>query len=664
MAIKIEEELHSLFKETNAKYKAKYRSLMFNIKDKSNLTLFRKIADKSISPFQLVRLSPEELASQELAQWREREARHQLEMIKKTELDAMQLSKTVVMKTHKGEQIVENEDGLKVKVLETSVEIEPVNISPITPASEVPVTKLKDNLGNVKDKHMKKDKKDDRHKERRQSNKSDHRKDDERSRSRHRSRHRSGSRSKSKPPIESKERNRSTSLDEENKLKEKTEGKQLEKSKNKNQTTERSRSRHRRGERERSKSRPCSDRERSKSKESYRSKSRPRDGSKSKPRERSRSRPKERSKSKDEKELSDVRSKSQTRSRSKSRPRERSRSKSRHGEKLQIQSQKSILEPKDKFISAVEEEINHSQSMSNKLFEDFNIFSAKPAILDSKVKEIIQDVVESEEKAVIDENLSDQEPSSTVNICTPPFNALEEEEELLKPPVWKGTLLMPDVAKFSTSIQEVSGSCGELEFDLPDTLNCVGRISPETAWDYIAKMKKSGTKQILVVKFVADNEEDKMSYLSFYSYLSSRSRLGVVGNNSKMIKDFYILPLPSHSPVPQVLLPLDGPGFEDFRPHLLLGIVVRTKRKRIALDKDLPFVPKVSKKSERSYTPPLPDEGSHTPTQQHPDTESFTPPHSPKPPRFIKLKSQTSRASDSPTGKFKTFHFLGAIEGI
>lgn len=635
IAIQIEEELHSLFKETNAKYKSKYRSLMFNMKDKSNLTLFRKIADKSLSPFQLVRLSPEELASQELAQWREREARHQLEMIKKTELDAMQLSKTVVMKTHKGEQVVENEDGLKAKVLETSVEIEPVvNIPPVTPTSEVPITKLKGEIVSGKDKHVNKDKKEEKHKEHKQKNKSGHRKDCDRSRSRHSSRHRSGSRSKSKPPTESKERNRSVSLDEEIKLKEKAEGSQ-----NKSQKEERSsRSRHRRGERERSKSRP-------------------RDGSKSKLREQSRSRPKEQTKSIDEKEPDDKRSKSLTRSRSKSRPRERSRSKSRQDEKTKIEPQKSIPEPEDKLVSAVEEEINKSQSMPNKLFEDFKIFSTKPAILDTKIKEIIQDVVESEEIGV-DENLSDQEPSSTVNICTPPFNSIEEDEELLKPPVWKGTLLMPDVAKFTTSIQEVSGICGDLEFDLPDTLDCVGRISPDTAWDYIAKMKKSGTKQILVVKFVADNEEDKMSYLSFYSYLSTRSRLGVVGNHSKMIKDFYILPLPSHSPVPQVLLPLDGPGFEDFRPHLLLGIIVRTRRKRIASDKDLPFVPKVSKVSERSYTPPLPEEGSYTPPQQQPDTESFTPPLSPKPPRFIKLKSLTSHASDSPTGKFKLFSLL------
>jgi hypothetical protein len=53
-----------------------------------------------------------------LAQWREREAKHQIEMIKKNELDLMALSKTYVMKTHKGEQVIETDEGVKTGVSE------------------------------------------------------------------------------------------------------------------------------------------------------------------------------------------------------------------------------------------------------------------------------------------------------------------------------------------------------------------------------------------------------------------------------------------------------------------------------------------------------------------------------------------------------------------
>lgn len=47
-------ELHELFRDVGMKYKAKYRSLMFNIKDRKNLSLWQKICDRTITPKQLV----------------------------------------------------------------------------------------------------------------------------------------------------------------------------------------------------------------------------------------------------------------------------------------------------------------------------------------------------------------------------------------------------------------------------------------------------------------------------------------------------------------------------------------------------------------------------------------------------------------------------------
>lgn len=154
---------------------------------------------------------------------------------------------------------------------------------------------------------------------------------------------------------------------------------------------------------------------------------------------------------------------------------------------------------------------------------------------------------------------------------------------------------MVDVAKFFITAQEVSGHAKDLMDDLPDTVDVVGRISHETVWDYISKMKKTGSKEILVIRLTAANDEEKIPYITLYSYLNSRSRLGVVGNVSKNIKDFYIMPFSSQSTIPQVLLPLNGPGFEEHRPHLLLGIIVRNKRKRLAgISSSVPI--KLSKK--------------------------------------------------------------------
>lgn len=93
-------------KDTKDKYKNKFRSLKFNLSDVKNKTLIEKICAKKLTPKQLVTLSASDLASEELAKWREDENKHQLEIITKSELDALSQNK-IVVKTHKGEEIIE-----------------------------------------------------------------------------------------------------------------------------------------------------------------------------------------------------------------------------------------------------------------------------------------------------------------------------------------------------------------------------------------------------------------------------------------------------------------------------------------------------------------------------------------------------------------------------
>lgn len=104
------------------------------------------------------------------------------------------------------------------------------------------------------------------------------------------------------------------------------------------------------------------------------------------------------------------------------------------------------------------------------------------------------------------------------------------------------------------------GDCIGLGKELADNLNIVGRISPDTVWEYIGKMKCSNSKGISLLRLNATNMEEKMPYLALYSYLSSRDRLGVVKSTNKAVKDFYIYPLAPQKPIPQVLLPISGPG--------------------------------------------------------------------------------------------------------
>ncbi|XP_031562388.1 PHD finger protein 3-like [Actinia tenebrosa] len=144
-------------------------------------------------------------------------------------------------------------------------------------------------------------------------------------------------------------------------------------------------------------------------------------------------------------------------------------------------------------------------------------------------------------------------------------------------PVWKGFVMMQSVAKFGTNAFRVSGPCDDLLQLLPDTLHLQGRIGFEQVWDYIYQLRSSTTRDVSVIRYEASSDEEKTSYVSLYSYFYSRKRCGVVNNCYTGVKDMYLMPLASHSPIPNELLPFDGPGLEEPRPHMLLGLIVRNK---------------------------------------------------------------------------------------
>ena len=52
-----------------------------------------------------VAMTPEEMASKELQQWRQAELKHGIEKIKSHELEMISLGSVFVMKTKKGEQV-------------------------------------------------------------------------------------------------------------------------------------------------------------------------------------------------------------------------------------------------------------------------------------------------------------------------------------------------------------------------------------------------------------------------------------------------------------------------------------------------------------------------------------------------------------------------------
>ncbi|XP_022250009.1 PHD finger protein 3-like isoform X2 [Limulus polyphemus] len=461
IAVKIEEELFRYFKDTGAKYKAKYRSLVFNIKDQRNEGLFRKILKSSISPEKLVRMSPGEMASKELMKWREQENKHTLEMIKREQLDQLEQANHPhhTKKTHKGEIEIEEESlaTLDQQFHEKALERESVST---TLGNPLVVSSLRT----------------------------------------------SGDPTSPGTPVDTTDQHRSHLFDLNCKI--------------------------------------CT-------------------GKVAPP------------------------------------PKEPSIKKVRVAHTIAVEEKETSSSTKtdlDIRISEIFKQVDSKESE-----KEFNKHSENIQIVDPKQK-----------KDVFDEK-PDQEPSSTVSLSSPDSGSTtlsgssQTKPSRSLPSVWKGFISMQDVAKFVTSAYKVSGPTDFLTQDIPDTVQVCGRITQEQMWEYVSRTKQSGNKELIVIQFQPANDEEKVAYGAFYSYLNSRKRYGVVGNASKMIKDFYILPLPSYSPVPTVLMPFDGPGLSATRSHLLLGVIVRHRNRPQTFTQltESHFQSENMDPYEPSYTPPL-----------------------------------------------------------
>lgn len=392
VSAKIEKELFSFYRDTDSKYKNKYRSLMFNLKDPKNNVLYKRVLRGDITPEHLIKMTPEELASKELAAWRQRENRHTIEMIEKEQREVERRPITKI--THKGEIEIESDAPIK---------------EPETMDTEESVAKT---FEKEEEAHKDKD-----------------------------------------PPTESTS---DTTAQHKN-------------------------------------------------------------------------------------HLFDLNCKICT---------------GRMAPPAEDLSPKKVKMS----VGAIREESE-------------NISETSSASGNFKMDMMETEKPESPKEAPF------SAPSSE------PFNiaeAAEDESTFLSrlTCIWKGFLNMPSVAKFVIKAYPVSGSLEHLSEDLPESIQVGGRISPQTVWDYVEKIKASGTKETCVIRFCPETEEDQISYTLLYSYFSSRKRYGVVANNMRQVKDMYLIPLGASEKIPHFFVPFDGPGLETRRPNLLLALIIRQKVKR------------------------------------------------------------------------------------
>ncbi|NXL31928.1 PHF3 protein, partial [Glaucidium brasilianum] len=395
VATRIERELFSFFRDTDSKYKNKYRSLMFNLKDPKNNILFKKVLKGEVTPDHLIKMSPEELASKELAAWRQRENRHTIEMIEKEQREVERRPITKI--THKGEIEIESETPIKEQ--EEVMEIQEPNVKLFEKSEEAEKDKVVNESAS--------------------------------------------------PDTTSQHKNHLFDLN-------------------------------------------C---------------------------------------------------------------------------KICI----GRMAPPTDDLSAKKVKVSVGVARKQSDNEAESIADALSSTSSILASELLEDDKQDSSKSSFTP-LPKSETPGTVE-CESLFLARLNF-------IWKGFINMPSVAKFVIKAYPVSGSFEYLTEDLPDSIQVGGRISPHTVWEYVEKIKASGTKEICVVRFTPVTEEDQISYALLFAYFSSRKRYGVAANNMKQVKDLYLIPLGSSDKVPHHLVPFDGPGIEIHRPNLLLGLIIRQKMKR------------------------------------------------------------------------------------
>ncbi|XP_008115090.2 PHD finger protein 3 isoform X2 [Anolis carolinensis] len=397
VATKIEKELFSFFRDTDSKYKNKYRSLIFNLKDPKNKILFKRVLKGEVTPDHLIRMSPEELASKELAAWRKRENRHTIEMIEKEQREVERRPITKI--THKGE--IEIESEAPVKEQEVAMEIQ------------------------------------------------------------------------EPPPVKIVEKIEETEKEQEI------------------------------------------------------------DGSAA--------------------------------------PNTTSQHKN-HLFDLNCKICIGRMAPPSNDLSGKNVKIAVGVARKPSDNEAENIADALSSATSMLTPELLEEDKDLPSATLTSSSSSRSETPGTVESETLFLARLNF--------IWKGFINMPSVAKFVIKAYPISGSFESLTEDLPDSIQVGGRISPQTVWEYVDKIKATGTKEICVIRFTPVTEEDQISYALLFAYFSSRKRYGVAANNMKQIKDLYIIPLGASDKIPHQLVPFDGPGIEVHRPNLLLGLIIRQKLKR------------------------------------------------------------------------------------
>lgn len=533
LAGEIEEALYRHFnKDTGQKYKTKFRSLIFNLKDTKNLGLFRQVAERQIIPTRLVRMTAEELASKELAEWRERETKHQLDMIQKTEMELMNMSNKVLVKTHKGEEVIEEtgrELALEAERSETAILSSDVGAAGESGSAALAEGGALEILQDTTDRH-------------------------------------------GTHHFDLNCRICSGQLKEGDHDAQGVQAKTPETPQKASKSSSSSSSRHHHHHHHHHSSSSSSSGKKKSKESSHKDRDR-RNSSSSSSKGRG----------------SSHRSSHHSSSSSSSKHHRADKDKDRKKDKAEADGKKEEEVPAP--VTTVEPEASTPSETTTDKMEGVVSQSSEAAAVPAADPPAPPSPVKQEPTSTVSIKTPEEASTTSPPSPTPPPAPASSSSSQADPPesFWKGVINSSE-GKINVSASEFNEQNDLASLELPPQLDIVGRIRPEQVWDYLSQTRRSGSRDMFVFRFspppaTAGSGSDPQEREAFSAYLRrlhKSDRFAVVGNHSKLVKDFYIIPLPKDSPVPIALssLGLSKLARDENRTHMLLGVVVLVQKKK------------------------------------------------------------------------------------
>lgn len=166
---------------------------------------------------------------------------------------------------------------------------------------------------------------------------------------------------------------------------------------------------------------------------------------------------------------------------------------------------------------------------------------------------------------------------------SPPYSPTEESQD--PDVIWKGSLAMSSIADFQATGKHVGGanfsSFGPWSKLIPKRMTVAGRITQQSAIEYLCSLRYSTLTDIVVVSLTPVSPESQPEFQALVDYFLNKDRYGVVGNKvAGNVRDTYLVPVAAgENNHPEFMLNLVDNFIPEMRtePMLLAVFVYRNE---------------------------------------------------------------------------------------